>query len=106
MNRVPWPSPRVLSLWNRLRGRSKTFGPKIGSRSNQRLERGRATHKRVFFLMPRRCSDPPRTQPPAAPRLQRAAGLERLRAKGLLTARQIAELIESKPLLVDYWREM
>jgi hypothetical protein len=30
---------------------------------------------------------------------------ERLRAKGLLTARQIAELIESKPLLVDYWRE-
>jgi hypothetical protein len=31
---------------------------------------------------------------------------ERLRAKGLLTARQIAELIGSKPLLVDYWREV
>jgi DNA invertase Pin-like site-specific DNA recombinase len=31
---------------------------------------------------------------------------ERLRAKGLLTARQIAELIGSKPLLVDYWREI
>jgi len=29
---------------------------------------------------------------------------ERLRAKGLLTARQIAELIGSKHLLVDYWR--
>jgi DNA invertase Pin-like site-specific DNA recombinase len=29
---------------------------------------------------------------------------ERLRAKGLLTASQIAELIGSKPLLVDYWR--
>ena len=29
---------------------------------------------------------------------------ERLRAKGLLTARQIAELIGSKPLRVDYWR--
>jgi len=31
---------------------------------------------------------------------------ERLRAKGLLTARQIAELLGSKPLLVDYWREI
>jgi DNA invertase Pin-like site-specific DNA recombinase len=31
---------------------------------------------------------------------------ERLRAKGLLTARQIAELIGRKPLLVDYWREV
>jgi MerR HTH family regulatory protein len=31
---------------------------------------------------------------------------ERLRAKGLLTARQIAELIGSKPLQVDYWREV
>jgi DNA invertase Pin-like site-specific DNA recombinase len=30
---------------------------------------------------------------------------ERLRAKGLLTARQIAELIGTKPLLVDYWRQ-
>jgi DNA invertase Pin-like site-specific DNA recombinase len=30
----------------------------------------------------------------------------RLRAKGLLTARQIAELIGSKPLQVDYWREV
>ncbi|HEY5770040.1 MAG TPA: recombinase family protein [Terrimicrobium sp.] len=30
---------------------------------------------------------------------------ERLRAKGLLSARQIAELIDSKPHLVDYWRE-
>jgi len=29
---------------------------------------------------------------------------ERLRAKGLLTPSQIAELIGSKPLLVDYWR--
>jgi DNA invertase Pin-like site-specific DNA recombinase len=31
---------------------------------------------------------------------------ERLGAKGLLTARQIAELIGSKPLQVDYWREV
>ena len=30
---------------------------------------------------------------------------ERLRAKGLLTSRQIAELIGSKHLLVDYWRQ-
>ena len=30
---------------------------------------------------------------------------ERLRAKGLLNAREIAELIGSKPLLVDYWRQ-
>ena len=30
---------------------------------------------------------------------------ERLRAKGLLNARQIAELIGTKPLLVDYWRQ-
>jgi DNA invertase Pin-like site-specific DNA recombinase len=29
----------------------------------------------------------------------------RLRAKGLLTAREIAVLIDSKPTLVDYWRE-
>jgi hypothetical protein len=31
---------------------------------------------------------------------------ERLRAQGLLTPRQIAELTGSKPLLVDYWREV
>src|SRR6202040_649011 len=31
---------------------------------------------------------------------------ERLRAKALLTAKQIAELIGSKPLIVDYWREV
>jgi hypothetical protein len=30
---------------------------------------------------------------------------ERLRAKGLLSARQIAQLVETKPLLVDYWRQ-
>jgi hypothetical protein len=30
---------------------------------------------------------------------------ERLRARGLLTPREIADLIESKPNLVDYWRE-
>ena len=30
---------------------------------------------------------------------------ERLRAKGLLTASQITELIGSKPLLVNYWRQ-
>jgi hypothetical protein len=30
---------------------------------------------------------------------------ERLRAKGLLSAREIAQLIDSKPNLVDYWRE-
>jgi len=29
----------------------------------------------------------------------------RLRARGLLTPQQIAELIGSKPHLVDYWRE-
>jgi hypothetical protein len=31
---------------------------------------------------------------------------QRLRAKGLVPARQIAELIGSKPNLVDYWREV
>jgi hypothetical protein len=30
----------------------------------------------------------------------------RLRAKGLLTVRQIADLIGSKPLSVNYWREV
>lgn len=30
---------------------------------------------------------------------------ERLRAKGLLNAREIAELVGTKPLLVDYWRQ-
>jgi DNA-binding transcriptional MerR regulator len=30
---------------------------------------------------------------------------ERLRAKGLLSAREIAGLIGSKPHLVDYWRQ-
>jgi hypothetical protein len=30
---------------------------------------------------------------------------ERLRAQGLLNAREIAQLIETKPLLVDYWRQ-
>jgi DNA invertase Pin-like site-specific DNA recombinase len=30
---------------------------------------------------------------------------ERLRAQGLLTAREIAELVGSKPHLVDYWRQ-
>src|SRR5260370_2177293 len=30
---------------------------------------------------------------------------ERLRAKGLLNATQIAQLIDSKPSLVDYWRQ-
>jgi DNA invertase Pin-like site-specific DNA recombinase len=30
---------------------------------------------------------------------------ERLRAKGLLNAAQIAQLIDSKPSLVDYWRQ-
>jgi DNA-binding transcriptional MerR regulator len=30
---------------------------------------------------------------------------ERLRAKGLLNTSQIAQLIDSKPSLVDYWRE-
>jgi hypothetical protein len=30
---------------------------------------------------------------------------ERSRAKGLLDARQIAQLIDSKPSLVDYWRQ-
>ena len=30
---------------------------------------------------------------------------QRLRAKGLLNAREIAELIGTKPLLVDYWRQ-
>jgi hypothetical protein len=30
---------------------------------------------------------------------------ERLRARGLLSARKIAQLIDSKPNLVDYWRE-
>jgi DNA-binding transcriptional MerR regulator len=30
---------------------------------------------------------------------------ERLRAKGFLNARQIAQLIDSKPSLVDYWRQ-
>lgn len=29
----------------------------------------------------------------------------RLRARGLLNAREIAEIIETKPLYVDYWRE-
>jgi hypothetical protein len=33
------------------------------------------------------------------------ARAERLCAKGLLSARQIAQLIESKPHLADYWRE-
>jgi hypothetical protein len=30
---------------------------------------------------------------------------ERLRAKGFLNAREIAELVGTKPLLVDYWRQ-
>jgi hypothetical protein len=30
---------------------------------------------------------------------------ERLRAKGLLNAREIAALVGSKPLLIDYWRQ-
>jgi len=30
---------------------------------------------------------------------------ERLRAQGLLNAREIAELVGTKPLLVDYWRQ-
>jgi hypothetical protein len=30
---------------------------------------------------------------------------ERLRAKGFLNARQIAALVGTKPLLVDYWRQ-
>lgn len=30
---------------------------------------------------------------------------ERLRAKGLVTAREAAELLDTKPNLVDYWRE-
>jgi DNA invertase Pin-like site-specific DNA recombinase len=31
--------------------------------------------------------------------------IQRLQAKGLLTAKEIAQLIGTKPLLVDYWRE-
>jgi len=42
--------------------------------------------------------------------LRRSHGLksrrERLRELGLLNAREIAELVGSKPLLVDYWREV
>jgi DNA invertase Pin-like site-specific DNA recombinase len=34
-----------------------------------------------------------------------ASRSERLRAQGLFTAREIAELVGSKPHLVDYWRE-
>jgi DNA-binding transcriptional MerR regulator len=30
---------------------------------------------------------------------------ERLRAKGFLNASQIAQLIDTKPSLVDYWRQ-
>ncbi len=41
--------------------------------------------------------------------LRRGYGLksrrERLRELGLLSAREVAELVRTKPLLVDYWRE-
>jgi hypothetical protein len=56
---------------------------------------------------PLRCADDPQFKHQSQiAKPKRASRSERLRAKGLLTARQIAELIGSKPLLVDYWREV